>query len=378
MDIFRKHNVIYLSSNGAFYDDISDRVMTEIGMLVPHISVNSCDEAFANLYGIPDIPGKGREIRNKVMQNTGIPVSLGIAKTKTLCKVANRFCKNFPKYNGVCIIDTEEKRLKALKLTNVSDIWGIGKSYTKILNSQGVKTALEFTLKPRSFVRKHLSVVGERIWEELHGVPCIITDMPEVKDQILNSRTFGKKIREYNELLSAIAYFADLGMKKARQQKSMAKGIGLFISTNRFSTTQPHYYASKYIKLPYATLDTGEIMGYCRTLLQEIYRPGLEYNQAGVLYSDLIQQDAYQYHLLDTKDRTKQYNLAKAIDALEARFGFGTVNMAIQDAGKNNSWRPQANFLSAGSTRSLKNAIKVKVGFKSSVASKVKFMHQNV
>jgi DNA polymerase V len=181
MHIIRQNKVHYLSSNGDFYDDISDRVMTEITKLVPDISVYSCDEAFANLYGLPNIPDKALEIKNTILKNTGIPVSQGIAETKVLCKIANRFVKRFPQYNGIGIIDTEVKRINALKKTDVSNIWGIGPAYSVKLNSKGVKTAYDLILKPRSFVRTLLSVVGERIWCELQGEPYIITDMPEVK-----------------------------------------------------------------------------------------------------------------------------------------------------------------------------------------------------
>ncbi|MFV0331968.1 MAG: SOS mutagenesis and repair protein UmuC [Dysgonomonas sp.] len=364
MDIIRKHNVYCFSGNSDLYDDISDRVMAEISKLVPHISVYSIDEAFANLHGILNIPEKAGQIRQTIMQNTGIPVSLGVAPSKALCKVANKFAKKYAAYNGVCIIDTEEKRIKALQKTDVGDIWGIGDRYTQILNSQGVYTAYEFTLQPRAWVRKYLSVVGERLWCELHGEPCIITDTPEVKKQILNSRSFGETITNYDDLLSALVYFADLGMKKVRKQRSLVKGLGLFISTSRFIDKNQYYYASRYLKLPFATLDTGEISGYCRTLLNEIYKPGYPIKQAGVVYSELVPQDNYQLNLLDSKDRGKQHRLAKAIDNIEDRFGFGMVSPAIMGSGKKGHWRPKAQFLSSGSTRLLNNAIRVNVGTK--------------
>jgi len=361
IDIMKKNNVHYFSGNGDLYDDISERVMTELGMIVPDLSVYSCDEAFANLYGIRDIPGKVKEIKNIIIQNTGIPISQGVAPTKVLCKIANIYSKKHPGYNGICMIDTEAKRKTALELTDVSKIWGIGDSYTKILKSDGVKTAYDFSLKKRSWVRMYLSVVGERIHAELNGEPCIITDMPEIKKEIRNTRTFGEPIKDFDELLSALVYFADLGIKKVRKQKSLAKGVGMFISTNRFKNDP--YYASRYIRLPYATLDIGEITGYLKTLLQDIYKPGLLYNQAGVIYSHLEQQDNYQFDFLDTTNRYKQYRLAKAIDNLDEKFGFGAVHSAVQDFGSGR-WKPKANFITPGSTRCLKNAIKVKVGNK--------------
>ena len=363
-DIIKRYDVHCLSGNHDLYDDISDRVMIEIGKLVPHISVYSCDECFADLSGFQDVQKKAIQIKDTLLINTGIPVSIGVASTKTLCKVANRFAKKYSGYQGVCIIDTEEKRIKALQKTVISDVWGIGRSYAAILNSHGVYSAYEFTLKPRSWVRKYLSVVGERLWCELQGEPCIITDMPEVKKQSLNSRTFGRPITGYNELLSALVYFADLGMKKVRKQKSLANGLGLFISTSRFSNPELQYYASRYIKLPYASLDTGEISGYIRILLNDIYKSGYAYNQAGVVYTDFQPQDNCQLHLLDGKDRLKQFRLAKAIDAIEERFGSGTISPAIIDCGRNANWRPKAQFLSPGSTRLLQNAIKVNVGNK--------------
>ena len=163
-DLVSSNQVTVFSSNYTLYGDMSGRVMSILADLAPELEVYSIDEAFVNLVGIQEIQSLGAKIVNQVTRGTGIPVSLGIASTKTLAKVANKFAKKYPAYNRICIIDTEEKRIKALQLTDISDVWGIGRRQAAKLEKQGVKTAYDFTQLSSSWVRKKMTVVGVRTW----------------------------------------------------------------------------------------------------------------------------------------------------------------------------------------------------------------------
>lgn len=210
------------SSNYTLYGDMSGRVMTILTELTPEIEVYSIDEAFINLDGIRDIQSLGTEVVDRVTRGTGIPVSLGIAPTKTLAKVANKFAKKYPAYNRLCIIDSEEKRIKALKLFEIGDVWGIGRRQAAKLERQGVKTAYDFTQLSGAWVRKNMTVVGERTWKELRGFSCIdMESAPPAKKQICTSRSFGKMLTDIEPLTEAIATHASTCAKKLRLQNRM-------------------------------------------------------------------------------------------------------------------------------------------------------------
>ena len=203
--------------------------------MVHDVEVYSIDEACISFAGFDDPLGLGREIVRRVSKSTGIPVSLGIAPTKTLSKIANRFAKKYPAYNNVCIIDDEEKRIKALKLTPVGDVWGIGRGVSKRLLSRGIETAYDFTNLPQDWVRKNMTVVGERTWSELRGIPCIEMECtPPSKKQICISRSFGKMITDPINLSEAIATHAAACARKLRDQKAYAVSMMIFIHTNNF------------------------------------------------------------------------------------------------------------------------------------------------
>lgn len=192
-DLVKKHDIAVFSSNYVLYGDMSGRVMSMLADIAPKIEIYSIDEAFINIDGIQDLQSLGLKIVNQVTRGTGIPVSVGIAPTKTLAKLANKFAKKHPAYNRLCIINTEEKRIKALQLTDIVDVWGIGRRQAEKLEKQGVKTAYDFTQLPGSWVRKNMTVTGERTWKELRGISCIdMESAPPAKKQICTSRSFGK------------------------------------------------------------------------------------------------------------------------------------------------------------------------------------------
>ncbi|WP_291582027.1 Y-family DNA polymerase [Bacteroides sp.] len=341
-DLVSSHEVTVFSSNYTLYGDMSGRVMSILAGLAPELEVYSIDEAFINLNGIKDIQLLGTDIVNKVTRGTGIPVSLGIAPTKTLAKVANKFAKKYQAYNRLCIIDTEEKRIKALKLTDIADVWGIGHKQAAKLEKQRVKTAYDFTQLPGSWVRKNMTVVGERTWKELRGISCIdMESAPPAKKQICTSRSFGKMLTDINTMAEAIATHASTCAKKLRQQKSYATSLIVFIHTNNFREDLPQYWKNTVIHLPVPTNDTLEIVHYALAGLKTIFMQGYQYKKAGVIITEIT--EGAQMGLFDKIDRTKREQLMQTIDRINGKHS-QLVKLAVQGSGRD--WKLKQEQLS--------------------------------
>lgn len=341
-DLVSSHEVTVFSSNYTLYGDMSGRVMSILAGLAPELEVYSIDEAFINLNGIKDIQLLGTDIVNKVTRGTGIPVSLGIAPTKTLAKVANKFAKKYQAYNRLCIIDTEEKRIKALKLTDIADVWGIGGKQAAKLEKQKVKTAYDFTQLPASWVRKNMTVVGERTWKELHGISCIdMESAPPAKKQICTSRSFGKMLTNIDTMAEAIATHASTCAKKLRQQKSYATSLIVFIHTNNFREDLPQYWKNTVIHLPVPTNDTLEIVHYALAGLKIIFMQGYQYKKAGVIITEIT--EGAQMGLFDKIDRTKREQLMQTIDRINGKHS-QLVKLAVQGSGRD--WKLKQEQLS--------------------------------
>lgn len=341
-DLVSSHEVAVFSSNYTLYGDMSGRVMSILARLAPEIEVYSIDEAFLNLDGIQNIQSLGIDIVNKISRSTGIPVSLGIAPTKTLAKVANKFAKKYPAYNRLCIIDTEEKRIKALKLTDITDVWGIGRRQATKLEKQRVKTAYDFTQLSGSWVRKNMTVVGERTWKELRGISCIdMESAPPAKKQICTSRSFGKMLTDIDTMAEAIATHASTCTKKLRQQKSYAMSLMVFIHTNNFREDLPQYWKNTIIHLPVPTNDTLEIVHYALAGLKTIFIQGYQYKKAGVIITEIT--EGAQMGLFDKIDRTKREQLMQTIDQINGKHS-QLVKLAIQGSGRD--WKLKQEQLS--------------------------------
>ena len=341
-DLVSSHEVAVFSSNYTLYGDMSGRVMSILAGLAPEIEVYSIDEAFINFDGIQDVQSLGTKIVNKVTCGTGIPVSLGIAPTKTLAKVANKFAKKYSAYNRLCIIDTEEKRIKALKLTDITDVWGIGRRQAAKLEKQRVKTAYDFTQLPGSWVRKNMTVVGERTWKELRSISCIdMESAPPAKKQICTSRSFGKMLTDIDTMSEAIATHASTCAKKLRQQKSYAMSLMVFIHTNNFREDLPQYWKNTVIHLPVPTNDTLEIVHYALTGLKTIFIQGYQYKKAGVIITEIT--EGAQMGLFDKIDRTKREQLMQTNDQINGKHS-QLVKLAIQGSGRD--WKLKQEQLS--------------------------------
>ena len=341
-ELVNTHGVTVFSSNYTLYGDMSGRVMLMLTELAPEIEVYSIDEAFLNLEGIQDLQTLGSEIVREVTRGTGIPVSAGIAPTKTLAKVANKFAKKYPAYNRLCIIDTEDKRTKALQLTDIGDVWGIGRRQAAKLEKRGVKTAYDFTKLPGSWVRKNMTVTGERTWKELRGTSCIdMETAPPAKKQICTSRSFGKMVEDIGTMSEAIATHASTCSKKLRQQKSYAMSLMVFIHTNNFREDLPQYWKNTIIKLPVPTNDTLEIVHYALEGLKSIFMPGFQYKKAGIIITEIT--TSAQLGLFDTVNREKREKLMQAIDKVNGEHRH-LVKLAVQGNGRD--WKLKQEQLS--------------------------------
>lgn len=357
-ELIEKHNIAVYSTNFTLYGDMSIRVMSILASLVPDMEIYSVDEAFLHLHGIDNLEDYCSYIVRTTTKCSGIPVSIGVAPTKTLGKIANHFAKKYKGYKQVCIIDNEKKRIKALQKTTIGEVWGIGRRHRKMLEYHGIKSAYDFTQKSRSWVRSKMTVIGERTWLELQGIPCIgKDDLSSDKQQICTSRSFGDPITEYTNLLESIATLASLCTAKLRKQKSATKAVYVFIQTSRFK--DDIYTPSKMIPLSFHTADTAEIISYCRQALDTIYLPNMEYKRAGVVLMDITQSEYIQRDLFDPKDRDKQERLSKALDEIVKKNGRDCIKVAVQGEGYRANIRQE--HLSKRYTTNLNEIIEVKV-----------------
>jgi len=359
-DLVKKHDIAVFSSNYELYHDLSYRVMTTLSMFSPDTEIYSIDEMFIGLFGFEHLNLKeyGTKIVETVLRNTGMPTCLGIAPTKTLAKLANRFAKKYPAYQRVCLIDTPEKMEKALKMTKIDDVWGIGYQLAKKLNKQGVYTAYDFTQLPRGWVRKNMTIVGERTWRELQGESCIsLETMQPDKKQICTSRSFSQPITELADMSAAVAGYAGQCAYKLRGQQSAAVSLMVFVTTNFFKKDAPQYYNSKLVKLPVQTSSTGEIVKFALLGLEKIFKNGYSYKKAGVIITEIVDKAGIQGNFFYQLDTQKQDNLMKTIDRLNGSYGRDTVRIAAAGCGK---YEMERNMLSPRYTTKYKEVFHVK------------------
>ena len=355
-ELVNTHGVTVFSSNYTLYGDMSGRVMSMLAELSPEIEVYSIDEAFLNLTGIKDLQSLGTNIVRKVSRGTGIPVSIGIAPTKTLAKMANKFAKKYPAYNRLCIIDTEEKHEKALKLFEIGEVWGIGHRQVAKLEKQGVKTAFDSTQLPGSWVRKYMTVVGERTWKELRGISCIdMETAPPAKKQICTSRSFGKMVEDIDTMSEAIATHASTCAKKLRLQKSYAMSLMVFIHTNNFREDLPQYWKNTIVQFPIPTSDTLEIVEYALAGLKTIFMEGYQYKKAGVIITEITTNA--QLGLFNSIDRDKRERLMQVVDKINGKHQHH-IKLAIQGSGRD--WKLKQEQLSQRYTTDINEVITIK------------------
>lgn len=310
------------SSNYALYGDLSSRVMSLLADAVPKIEIYSIDEAFLHLDGIDpeSVPQLCHDLVKKIRKWVGVPVSIGVAPTKTLAKIASHFAKKHKGYRGVCMMETDAKRLKALQLTPIDDVWGIGRRLAPKMLEKGVKTALDFVQRPREWVASTFNVNTVRTWEELQGHVCHEEEREDRRKSICTSRSFADMIEDERELVLRVSDFAAMCARKLREEGSAAYDVTTFMYTNRFREDLAQYFPSATIRLDVAANSAQEIIGAALKAFRTIYRQGYRYKKAGVTVSNIISADAIQASMFDFDDelRQKQDRLSKVMDAVNA------------------------------------------------------------
>lgn len=356
----RRGNVAVFSSNFVLYGDMSRRVMGLLKKFVPATEVYSIDEAFLDFTGMDEtkLDELGHKIASTVKRYTGIPVSIGIAPTKTLAKIASKLCKQYPKLNGCCFMHRPQDIEKVLRKFPIEDVWGVGRRYAKMLKANGVDTAWDFTQLTPEWVRKRMSVVGLRMWKELRGEACIgFEQAPADKKQIATTRTFAHDIDDFGELHQSVAQYAVACAEKLRQQNSVCGEIVVFILTNRHKDNIPQHYESRLVRLSVPTDSTLELTKYASGLLRQIYRKGYAYKRAGVILSDISSKKGTQRDMFDTTDRDKHDRLMKTVDGLNASFGRHKI---VPAAAGMKFFRMNREHLSKKFTTDWENIIRVK------------------
>lgn len=360
-----KHHVTCFSSNFSLYGDLSDRVMAILRQHTSRFEQYSIDECFFNIDHIPADQQKPycENLVRHIRHGVGIPVSIGIASSKTLAKVASKYAKKFPGYHGVCEIRTDQQRLKALESFDIGDVWGIGRKAKAKLTAAGVTTALQFIERPASFAQGLLHKPGLLTWQELNGQDVIdITALP-MKQSITTSRTFATAITEQTLLEEQIANFCAHCARSLRTQKSVAQELYVYAHTSSFRTDIEQHYLSELVTLPVATANTQELISYALSAFRRSYRPGVLYKKAGVVLLKIIPEAAVVPDLFDEKDRAKDQRLQRVLDHIDDRHGKRTILFGSQLSATPSSFHFSpftTNFRSPLYTTDLRDIITIK------------------
>ena len=361
LNVFKKEQVNVFSSNYPLYGDMSQRIMKILSMHTPNIEIYSIDEAFLDFRGFKyyDLEKEALLLKEKIKRWTGVPVSIGIAPTKALAKIANKIAKKYiHKTRGVYLIKSEKQILNALKWTKVEDVWGIGRQYKKLLLKNGVITANDFCKLSDQWVKKNMSILGLRLKEDLKGHSCIGLDEENPdKKSIATTRSFKEVIKKYWELEERIVTYASLCSQKLRRQNSNCKTIIIFIRTSSHLPGNEQYYNSSLINLPNPTNSAITIAKYSNIGLRRIFKKNIHYKKAGVILTELTPSDSKQLNLFQNTGNTHG-DLMKTIDKIHLRFGESLLKLGNQDL--NQTWKMRQEYLSSRYTTDIKEIIKVK------------------
>lgn len=358
-NLVKKYGVKVFSSNYVLYGDMSCRVMNCLSQYSPDVEIYSIDEAFLNLKGFEsrNLVKYGTDLRNTVKQWTGIPVSIGIAKTKTLAKLANHIAKKDPKFKGVLNIYYEDDVNEFLKRTEVSDIWGVGRQYTKLLNNHNIKTAYDFIQLDDNWIKKKMTVMGLRTAMELRGIPCITLETsPSPKKAIISSRSFSKLTSNKQDIRESVAFFTSIAAQKLRKQRSAASLLTVFLRTNPFKDI-PQYHNGVLVQLPLPTDSTSEMISYAMKGVEQVFREGFQYQKVGVMLAGIVPRDRNQYVLFDRLDRERMDKISDVIDEINKEMGAWTISFAA--TGTNRNWKTRADMKSPRYTTNWDELLKV-------------------
>jgi DNA polymerase V len=344
--LFEEHKIYVYSSNYALYGDMSTRVMNILSRFSPEIEVYSIDEAFLKFTGFNlfDLDEYGLQIQRTVTKGTGIPISVGFAPTKALAKVANKIAKKFPeRTKSVYTIDSDEKRIKALKWTKIEDVWGIGRKHAKRLHAKNVFTAYQFTQLSDEWVRKEMAVVGVRLKKELEGQPTLDIEKTQNKKTIATTRSFEKPFTKLEDISERVSTFTASCSEKLRKQNSHCNMIMVFLQTNYFRKDQPQYSRNCIITTDFPTNSTIELNHYAQIGLKAIFKEEYHYKKAGVVVMGLTPNSETQLSLFNSSN-PKHQPLMSVIDKMNTNFGTNKVRFATQSLGR--QWKMKQEKLS--------------------------------
>ncbi|MDI5889349.1 MULTISPECIES: Y-family DNA polymerase [Flavobacterium] len=363
-ELVKEKNVKVFSSNYPLYGDLSNRVMAILSQFTPNLEIYSIDEAFLNFDGltVSDYQDYGIQMKTRVQKWVGIPVCIGFAPTKALSKVANKIAKKFQgRTQGVYVIDTEEKRIKALKWTKIEDVWGIGYRMNKKMKAKNIVTALDFIApQHEAWIRKEMGVTGLRLKYELEGKSVL--DLEPIVDQkksIATTRSFPKQIADFDLLRERVATFAAVCAEKLRKQNSCCHTIIVMLVVDKHTVETSKYYFNMAITLPYASNSTLTISNAAIDMLKKLHKgnEAIKFKKAGVIVTELIDQDKKQLQLFD-EENPKHLVLMKVMDGLNNKIGDKKVKLATQNLSL--TWNMNQNHLSPRYTTNFKHILEIK------------------
>lgn len=356
-EIIKNNNIHVFSSNFSLYGDLSNRVMETLKSETKAIEIYSIDEAFLDFKDFIDL-GRATKIKSKVQKWTGIPVSIGVSFTKTLSKVANQIAKT--KNEGVCILDDDIVIKKALSNFPIEKLWGIGKNYTGRLKALNILTALDLRGTNPSLLRQNFPISIIRMQKELKG--HMVYDLETFKSRkksICTSRSFGKEVKEFNNLKELVCNFANNCALKLRKENSVCSKVSIFLMTNRFNLTVAQHNPTITMHFDTPTSDSMEIISATSKAVRLIYEPGFSYKKAGVVLHEIKSNKQIQMSCFDILKRKKRNKLMKSIDELNSIMGNNKIRFASQ--GFNEFWKAKRKKLSPSYTTKYEDILKIKI-----------------
>lgn len=331
--LVRQHNIAVFSGNMTLYADFSRRIRSVLRESAPQIEVYSIDEAFLDMRGVDNVNFDtfAKELSQRCRRLTGIPVSVGVAPTKTLAKIAAELCKHYPKLRGGCFMHRKEDIEKVLRKTPVEDVWGIGRRSAPRLHSAGIKTAWDFAQLSEDVVHRRMGINGVRTWRELHSIPSIgFEHQPRSKQSICNSRSFSKEIYERKELMEQVAKFASMTAEKLRSEGTLCSELTVFAATNRFHDNELQQYGNTKILFAEPTDSTLRIVRAAREAVNDIFVAGCGYKRAGVIASGIKQREGTPHSMFDSERQSQHERLMQAMDSINREKGDKRIVLASE------------------------------------------------
>jgi DNA polymerase V len=345
-ELVARSGVNVLSSNYALYRDMSGRVMDMLRQFSPRVETYSIDEAFLDVSSLnAPLADAGREMKARVYKATGIPVSVGFARTKTLSKIANDLAKKSQRAKGV--LDLTDSRYLDLTLerTPVGEVWGIGPAYARLLTKHGITNARQLRDVDLRWARKTMTVVGARVIQELRGVACLPLEMcPPPRKSVTVSRSFGEQVETLREIKEAVATFLSRAAEKVRRHGMLASAVTVFITTNRFSEVDQQYQNLATVPLAYATDATPELLSVAMRSTERIYRNGFRYKKAGVMLTGLVPRVPSTERMFGAQEFDRERKLSGLVDEINGRFGRDTIRFGA--CGFAQKWKTKAGYTS--------------------------------